>query len=57
MAGAVVGTSNAPARPGELERSCLDAARLRSLGWRPEVGIDEGLDRTLRHIAAEREAA
>lgn len=57
VAGAVVGTCNAPARPGELERSCLDAGRLRSLGWRPEVGIDEGLDRTLRHIAADREAA
>jgi UDP-glucose 4-epimerase len=55
--GAAVGTSNAPPRPGELERSCLDAGRLRALGWRPEVGLDEGLARTLEYIAAEREAA
>lgn len=56
-AGATVGARHAPPRPGELERSCLDAGRLRSLGWRPQVGLEDGLARTLRHMAAAREAA
>jgi len=34
----------APARPGELARSCLDVSRARrSLGWTPSVGMREGL--------------
>ncbi len=34
----------APPRPGELFRSCLDAAKAgRVLGWRPEVSVEAGL--------------
>ncbi|HXA53261.1 MAG TPA: NAD-dependent epimerase/dehydratase family protein [Solirubrobacteraceae bacterium] len=34
-------------RAGELQHSCLDVSRAeRELGWRPEVGIKEGLRRT-----------
>jgi UDP-glucose 4-epimerase len=45
------GSSAEPAlaelRPGEVRRSCLDAARARSeLGWSPRVPLDEGLART-----------
>jgi UDP-glucose 4-epimerase len=38
----------APARKGEVERSCLDVTRAADvLGWRAEVGLDDGLERTL----------
>jgi UDP-glucose 4-epimerase len=38
----------APARPGEMDRSCLDIARAREvLGWTPTVGLAEGLRRTV----------
>ena len=38
----------AGARPGDLRRSCLHAARAQQvLGWRPEVGLHEGLSRTV----------
>jgi CDP-glucose 4,6-dehydratase len=34
--------------PAEIERQWVDAAKLRSLtGWRPEVGLEEGLRRTI----------
>jgi UDP-glucose 4-epimerase len=37
-----------PAKPGEQIRSCIDAtAAARSLGWRPQVALEEGLSRTL----------
>lgn len=47
----------APARPGELQRSALDAALARELyGWEPSVSLREGLRRTLAsaRIAQER---
>ena len=38
---------HAPARPGELQRSFLDPARAEAeLGFRAEVGLEEGLRRT-----------
>jgi UDP-glucose 4-epimerase len=38
----------APGRPGEIARSCLDPTAIESaLGWRAEVGLEEGLRRTL----------
>jgi UDP-glucose 4-epimerase len=41
----------APARTGEVQRITLDAARAeRELGWRPEMGLDEGLRLTLDSI-------
>jgi UDP-glucose 4-epimerase len=37
-----------PERPGEVRRSCLDAAAAgEALGWRPEVSLGEGLQRTM----------
>lgn len=36
-----------PARPGEVERSCLDASRARDvLGWQASTSIKKGLRRT-----------
>ena len=38
----------APARKGEVARSCLDVSRAADvLGWRAEVSLAEGLERTL----------
>jgi UDP-glucose 4-epimerase len=39
-------TTNEPGRAGEIRRSCLDpTAAERSLGWRAEVSLAEGLER------------
>jgi len=39
--------SYAPARPGEQRRSVISPARAgQVLGWRPEVALDDGLERT-----------
>jgi UDP-glucose 4-epimerase len=51
-AGRSVQVEHAPARPGELQHSSLDAARLRALGWEPRTGVEEGLAETFRWIAA-----
>ncbi|HEY1689193.1 MAG TPA: SDR family NAD(P)-dependent oxidoreductase [Solirubrobacteraceae bacterium] len=41
-------------RPGELQRSRLDIGLAeRELGWRPEVGVAEGLKRTYEALVAE----
>jgi nucleoside-diphosphate-sugar epimerase len=37
----------------EIPRLCADVSRLKALGWKPEIGFDEGLART---VAAERAA-
>lgn len=37
----------APPRPGDLERSVVDASALRRAGWRPAVSFDEGIRRTV----------
>jgi UDP-glucose 4-epimerase len=43
----------APARPGELARSALDATLLsEQLGWKPMHTLEEGLDRTLAWFKA-----
>jgi len=45
--------SFAPARTGEIERSAVDPALAREvLGWRAEVALDEGLERTLAGVRA-----
>ena len=47
----------APAREGELQRSALDVAKAaRVLGWRPEVGLAEGLGVTRESVVAARQA-
>ncbi len=41
----------APARAGELRRSALDSSKAYRLwGWKPEVTLEEGLERTYRWI-------
>ena len=38
-----------PERPGEVKRSVLDPRAAReALGWRAEVSLSEGLERTMR---------
>lgn len=46
-----VALQHAAARPGELQRSSLDASRLRSLGWQPRTPLAQGLAQTYRWIA------
>jgi UDP-glucose 4-epimerase len=47
-AGVSAPPQHGPGKPGEQRRSCLDASEAaRALGWRPEVGLAEGLARTL----------
>jgi UDP-glucose 4-epimerase len=42
---------HAPERPGEVRNIALDASRAQAeLGWRSEVGIEEGLERTLNSL-------
>jgi UDP-glucose 4-epimerase len=44
----------APGRPGEIERSCLDAsAAAEQLGWRAVVPLENGLRRTLGAVSPE----
>jgi dTDP-glucose 4,6-dehydratase len=38
-------------RPGHDWRYSLDSRKIRRLGWRPRVGFDEGLERTVRWYA------
>ena len=42
-----------PAKAGEQLRSAVDPAKAaRVLGWRPEVGLREGLEKTLGFFGA-----
>ena len=42
----------APDRTGEVARSCLDVSRAGDvLGWRPQVALSDGLERTLAAVA------
>lgn len=49
-----VAVEPAPARAGELRHSCLDANRLRGLGWTPVASLRDGLSRTYASIVGER---
>jgi nucleoside-diphosphate-sugar epimerase len=56
--GASVEPTLAPLRPGELERSCLDASRARSeLGWSAEIPLDQGVSQTYDALVREFAAA
>ena len=50
-AGRTVEVGYAPARPGELLHSSLDASKLRALGWAPRTSLHDGFARTYEHIA------
>ncbi|MDP2957411.1 MAG: NAD-dependent epimerase/dehydratase family protein [Longimicrobiales bacterium] len=54
VAGRHPGREFRPARPGELQHSTLDTARIRARGWRPAFTLEEGLRQTYAHIAAQR---
>ena len=42
---------HAPARPGEVQHIYLDCSRAQTeFGWRAEVGLEEGLERTLASL-------
>lgn len=48
LLGPPAGIDRAPERPGELQRSCLDASRAAGEGlWRPAVTLADGLRRTV----------
>jgi UDP-glucose 4-epimerase len=49
-AGREVQLNHAEARAGEVLHSCLNADKLRALGWKPAVTLHEGLGRTYEHI-------
>ncbi len=51
VAGREVEIQYAPRRPGELQRSALDASRLHAIGWEPRHSLHEGLEATYRAIA------
>ena len=52
VAGSDLEAEHADARLGELQRSVLDVSRAeRELGWRAEVGLEEGLRRTWESFA------
>ncbi len=43
-----------PLRQGELERSCMDPSHAeRTLGWRAQIRVDEGLPRTYHELVME----
>lgn len=53
-AGSEVEVRYAEPRAGELRHSCLDASRLRALGWAPRTTLLDGLAATYQFIEAER---
>jgi UDP-glucose 4-epimerase len=51
-AGAPLSPVHAEERAGEVRRSCLDPSRIHeALGWEARTPLDEGLRRTLEHVA------
>jgi UDP-glucose 4-epimerase len=52
VAGSELDAEHADARLGEVQRSVLDVSRAeRELGWRPEIGFEDGLRRTWEALA------
>jgi len=51
QAGGSFEAEHAPERPGEVRRIALDASRAKAeLGWEAQVGLEEGLERTLASL-------
>jgi UDP-glucose 4-epimerase len=58
LIGADAKTIHAPARPGDVPHSLASLERARAeLGYEPEVGLREGLSRTIAHYREQRAAA
>lgn len=53
ISGASQPREHAPARPGELQHSTLDASLIRSRGWSPAYTLEQGLRETYDHIATQ----
>jgi UDP-glucose 4-epimerase len=53
VAGREVPVEHAPARPGELLRSCIDAPKLEGRGWRRAGDLEAGLLATYTWLAGE----
>jgi nucleoside-diphosphate-sugar epimerase len=49
--GRQVSLEHGPLQPGGTPRRCPDITKLRALGYRPQVSLDEGLGRTVRWYA------
>ncbi|WP_022798830.1 SDR family oxidoreductase [Thermus islandicus] len=49
-AGKISEVIHAPPRPGDLERSVLSPLKLMAHGWKPQVGFQEGIRRTVEHF-------
>lgn len=45
-----------PSKPDGTPRKLLDVSRIRATGWRPSIGLDEGIARTYRDFLAEKAA-
>ncbi|MFA5184206.1 MAG: NAD-dependent epimerase/dehydratase family protein [Patescibacteria group bacterium] len=46
--GQAIEVKEAPAKPGEQRRSCLNCQRAKSvLNWEPQIGLEEGVKRTI----------
>jgi dTDP-glucose 4,6-dehydratase len=52
LAGSKSGLKHLPPRPDDPRRRCPDISRARKLlGWEPQVGVEEGMKRTLEFFA------
>jgi len=54
IAGTKLKPAYAPSKPGEQRRSVIDPSKLISAGWRPSVGIEEGLGETIEYFRIRR---
>lgn len=47
LTGKRTGIEHAPSRPGDIRRSRADITKMRELGWRPQVSLEDGLRLTI----------
>jgi nucleoside-diphosphate-sugar epimerase len=53
LLGSTLEPEHAPDLPGEAQATLADISAARALGWEPEVGLAEGLGRSIRYIQEE----
>jgi len=39
------------ARQGDVDKSLLDASKIKELGWQPTIGLEEGIKRTIEYMS------